>query len=73
VARVSETWLDETNVYVYFNNDHGGSAVMNSAQFARLACQAGRGVTRTPEAGEVTGTAASAATEIQPGCNPAAT
>jgi uncharacterized protein YecE (DUF72 family) len=73
VARVSETWLDETNVYVYFNNDHGGAAVMNSAQFARLACQAGRGVTRTPEAGEVTGTAASAATEIQPGCNPAAT
>jgi uncharacterized protein YecE (DUF72 family) len=35
-------------VYVYFNNDQGGAAVVNSAQFARLARGAGRSVARTP-------------------------
>jgi uncharacterized protein YecE (DUF72 family) len=59
VARVSETWPDEADVYVYFNNDTGGAAVVNSAQFAGLARQAGRSVTRTPEVGQVAGTAAS--------------
>jgi uncharacterized protein YecE (DUF72 family) len=56
VARVSETWPDEADVYVYFNNDTGGAAVINSAQFAGLARQAGRSVTRTPEVGQVAGT-----------------
>ena len=59
IARVSETWPDEADVYVYFNNDHGGAAVINSAQFAGLARQAGRSVTRAPEVGQVAGTAAS--------------
>jgi uncharacterized protein YecE (DUF72 family) len=36
-------------VYVYFNNDHGGAAVIDSARFADLARRAGRAVTRTPE------------------------
>jgi len=45
-------------VYVYFNNDPGGAAVINSAQFARLARQAGSSATRTPEVGLVTATAA---------------
>jgi uncharacterized protein YecE (DUF72 family) len=49
VERVSETWPDEADVYVYFNNDQGGAAVINSAQFAGLAGRAGRTVTRTPE------------------------
>ena len=44
-----ETWPDEASVYVYFNNDPGGAAVINSAQFAELARQAGRSTTRTPE------------------------
>jgi len=42
-------------VYVYFNNDPGGAAVVNSAQFAELARQAGRRVTRVPAAGELAG------------------
>jgi uncharacterized protein YecE (DUF72 family) len=48
VARLSEAWPDQADVYVYFNNDQGGAAVINSAQFARLAREAGRSVTRTP-------------------------
>ena len=50
-TRLTETWPDEADVYVYFNNDRGGAAVINSAQFARLAHRAGRSVTRTPEVG----------------------
>jgi uncharacterized protein YecE (DUF72 family) len=58
VARLTETWPDEANVYVYFNNDPGGAAVINSAQFADLARQAGRSTTQTPEVGHVAATAA---------------
>ena len=50
---MTETWPDETDVYVYFNNDPGGAAVINSAQFADLARRAGRHATRTPEVGHV--------------------
>jgi uncharacterized protein YecE (DUF72 family) len=49
VTRLAETWPDEADVYVYFNNDHGGAAVIDSARFADLARRAGRAVTRTPE------------------------
>jgi uncharacterized protein YecE (DUF72 family) len=49
VTRLAGTWPDQADVYVYFNNDPGGAAVRNSAQFARLARQAGRSVTRGPE------------------------
>jgi uncharacterized protein YecE (DUF72 family) len=52
VSRLAEAWPDDANVYVYFNNDHGGAAVINSAQFADLAQRAGRSVTRTPEVSE---------------------
>jgi len=52
VTRLTQTWPDEGDVFVYFNNDHGGAAVVNSAQFADLAQRAGRSVTRTPGAGE---------------------
>jgi uncharacterized protein YecE (DUF72 family) len=45
-------------VYVYFNNDPGGAAVINSAQFATLARQAGSIATRTPEVGQVAAAAA---------------
>jgi uncharacterized protein YecE (DUF72 family) len=54
VTRLTEAWPEDkakAEVYVYFNNDHGGAAVINSAQFADLARRAGRSVTRTPEIG----------------------
>jgi uncharacterized protein YecE (DUF72 family) len=51
VTRLAQTWPDAGDVYVYFNNDHGGAAIVNAAQFAGLARRAGRTVTRTPEAG----------------------
>jgi uncharacterized protein YecE (DUF72 family) len=52
VTRLTAAWPeDKAEVYVYFNNDHGGAAVINSAQFADLARRAGRSVTRTPEIG----------------------
>jgi uncharacterized protein YecE (DUF72 family) len=57
-ARLTETWPDEANVFVYFNNDPGGAAVINSAQFADLARQAGRSTTQTPKVGHVAATAA---------------
>ena len=53
VTRLAGAWPDEADVYVYFNNDQGGAAVINSVQFATLARQAGRGVTRVPAAGEL--------------------
>jgi uncharacterized protein YecE (DUF72 family) len=56
--RLSQTWADEADVYAYFNNDPGGAAVINSAQFAALAQRAGATVTRTPAEGEVPSTAA---------------
>jgi uncharacterized protein YecE (DUF72 family) len=49
-ARLAAAWPDGADVYVYFNNDPGGAAVLNSAQFAGLARRAGRTVTRTPAA-----------------------
>jgi uncharacterized protein YecE (DUF72 family) len=58
VARLTGTWPDEADVYVYFNNGPGGAAVINSAQFAGLARQAGCTATRTPGAGQVAATAA---------------
>jgi uncharacterized protein YecE (DUF72 family) len=52
VTRLAQTWPnDAADVYVYFNNDPGGAAVLNSAQFAGLARRAGRTVTRAPKAG----------------------
>jgi uncharacterized protein YecE (DUF72 family) len=55
VARLAAAWPDAADVYVYFNNDPGGAAVVNSVQFAGLARQAGRGVTRVPAGGELAG------------------
>ena len=58
MARLTETWPDEADVYVYFNNDPGGAAVINSAQFADFVRQAGCSVTRTPKVGQVAATPA---------------
>ena len=48
LARLTAAWPDGADRYVYFNNDHGGAAVLNSAQFAGLARRAGQSVSRTP-------------------------
>jgi uncharacterized protein YecE (DUF72 family) len=46
--RVRQSWPQDADVYVYFNNDPGGAAVANSAEFAAQARNAGLAVTRTP-------------------------
>jgi uncharacterized protein YecE (DUF72 family) len=46
--RVARAWPDDADVYGYFNNDPGGAALLNSAQFAGMAARAGRAVTRAP-------------------------
>ncbi|MGA5420726.1 DUF72 domain-containing protein [Streptomyces lavendulocolor] len=47
-GRIAGAWADEDDVYVYFNNDPGGAAVVDAAVFARAASALGRTVTRTP-------------------------
>ncbi|MCM6778736.1 DUF72 domain-containing protein [Nocardia sp. CDC159] len=49
VERLGQTWSDDRDVFVYFNNDPGGAAVHDAVVFARLARDAGVTVTRTPE------------------------
>ncbi|MET9799655.1 DUF72 domain-containing protein [Streptomyces sp. NPDC006368] len=53
--RIAGAWGDEDDVYVYFNNDPGGAAVVDAAKFARAAGALGRTVTRTPPALEAGG------------------
>jgi uncharacterized protein YecE (DUF72 family) len=52
VQRIAETWPDDANMFVYFNNDPGGAAIHDAAAFASIAQAAGRRVSRTalPEA-----------------------
>jgi uncharacterized protein YecE (DUF72 family) len=52
-ARLRDTWPGRADVYAYFNNDPGGAAVVNSAQFATAARKAGLAPTRTPTPGSV--------------------
>jgi uncharacterized protein YecE (DUF72 family) len=46
--RIVDAWPDEDDVYVYFNNDLGGAAVVDAVKFARAAAALGRTVSRTP-------------------------
>ena len=48
VRRISRTWPEDCDVYVYFNNDPGGAAVRDAAVFAHEAEARGRTTTRTP-------------------------
>ncbi|MGP4003826.1 DUF72 domain-containing protein [Streptomyces sp. 8N706] len=48
VRRIADTWPDTADVFVYFNNDPGGAAVLDATVFARAASRAGRAVSRTP-------------------------
>jgi len=47
VHRIGETWPDDADVFVFFNNDPGGAAVRDAAAFASIAREAGRPVSRT--------------------------
>lgn len=44
VRRVTATWADDGDVFVYFNNDPGGAAVHDADAFASIARQAGHQV-----------------------------
>jgi uncharacterized protein YecE (DUF72 family) len=46
--RLTSTWSDTEDVFVFFNNDPGGAAVRDAVEFAALATRAGATVTRTP-------------------------
>ncbi|NEW37760.1 DUF72 domain-containing protein [Nocardia cyriacigeorgica] len=49
VHRVAEAWPESCEVDIYFNNDPGGAAIYDAAQFARTAAAIGARVTRTPD------------------------
>ncbi|WP_054812672.1 DUF72 domain-containing protein [Nocardia arizonensis] len=51
VTRLRDTWSDDEDVFVYFNNDPGGAAVYDAVNFARFAASAGAVVGRTPKIG----------------------
>ncbi|MDN3294301.1 DUF72 domain-containing protein [Streptomyces ficellus] len=48
VHRIAAAWPDEADVYVYFNNDPGGAAVLDARAFTDTATALGRTVTRPP-------------------------
>ncbi|WP_369245503.1 DUF72 domain-containing protein [Streptomyces sp. R41] len=48
IQRIADTWPDDHDVYVYFNNDPHAAAVQDAVTFARAARAAGLTVTRTP-------------------------
>jgi uncharacterized protein YecE (DUF72 family) len=52
IGNLTQIWPDDdTPIYVYFNNDQHGAAIADAAEFAALARDAGRSVTRTPRSG----------------------
>jgi uncharacterized protein YecE (DUF72 family) len=42
VGRLADTWPDQADAFVYFNNDQGGAAVRDADAFSSIARQAGR-------------------------------
>jgi uncharacterized protein YecE (DUF72 family) len=46
-GRLADTWPDDADVFVFFNNDPGAAAIYDAAAFASIARQAGRQVSRT--------------------------
>jgi uncharacterized protein YecE (DUF72 family) len=55
--RLAATWAPEEDVLVYFNNDPGGAATIDSVVFADAVRSTGRTTTRVPTADEATGRA----------------
>jgi uncharacterized protein YecE (DUF72 family) len=51
-ARLAELWDESEDVYVYFNNDHGGCAVRDARRFALASAHAGLSPTRVPTSRE---------------------
>jgi uncharacterized protein YecE (DUF72 family) len=51
VRRLAETWPDDGDIFVYFNNDQGGAAVHDADTFSSIARQAGRGAQPAGRAG----------------------
>jgi uncharacterized protein YecE (DUF72 family) len=47
VGRLSDTWPDSADVFVYFNNDPGGAALRDAAVLGSIARRNGRTVSRT--------------------------
>ncbi len=47
--RLAELWEDDEDVFVYFNNDHGGCAIRDAHQFATAVRRAGRSPSRVPD------------------------
>ena len=56
-ARLAGLWDDSEDVYVYFNNDHGGCAVRDAHRFALASAHAGLSPTRVPTSREASLTA----------------
>ena len=54
-VRLTETWDDDEDVYVYTNNDPGGAALRDAVTLARLLRELGRTVTRVPDMAAVSG------------------
>ena len=50
--RLAQLWTPREDVFVYFNNDHGGCAVRDAHRFALAARRAGLTPTRVPDARE---------------------
>jgi uncharacterized protein YecE (DUF72 family) len=51
-GRLADLWDQSEDVYVYFNNDHGGCAVRDAHRFALAADRAGLRSTRVPTSRE---------------------
>ena len=51
-ARLADLWDESEDVYVYFNNDHGGCAVRDAHRFALAGARAGLSPTRVPTSRE---------------------
>ena len=49
VHRITASWPDAADVFVYFNNDQHAAALYDAAAFAAIARRAGRRVSATPE------------------------
>jgi uncharacterized protein YecE (DUF72 family) len=49
VGSIADTWPDDEDVFVYFNNDHRACALANAVTFARFAQRRGLRVSRTPD------------------------
>jgi uncharacterized protein YecE (DUF72 family) len=48
IERIGRTFGQHDPVYVYFNNDPGGAAIVDASTFAAIARRLGREVTRSP-------------------------